>query len=94
MNQNQNSSDEKNDRGVTGFYRAFGLWTGVGTQLAVAVGLLAYGGSVLDQKLDTEPLFLIGGAALGMAAGFLNLFRMLQWDQKQRQKQDGDRRDE
>lgn len=83
----ENSEDQKQTSSSAGFYRAFGLWTGVGTQLAVAVGLLSYGGWALDQRLDTEPLFLIGGAALGMTAGFVNLFRILKIEQQAKERE-------
>lgn len=47
----------------------------LGIQFAVAVGLCIAGGYWLDLKLGTTPLFLILGVFLGGSAGFLNIYR-------------------
>ena len=45
---------------------------GTGFELIVPVLLGVFGGHKLDDWLDTEPWFLIGGSLLGMAVGFVN----------------------
>ena len=44
---------------------------------AVAVGLFTGGGWWLDRQLGTLPVFLIVGALLGLAGGFLHVVRKL-----------------
>jgi ATP synthase protein I len=62
--------------------KAFARLGAVGMELAVStvVGLL--GGRWLDQKLSTEPFLTIVGLLLGVAAGFLSLFRALKANQQ------------
>jgi F0F1-type ATP synthase assembly protein I len=47
----------------------------LGLQFAASVGLLAWGGHWLDGRLGTTPWFLITGAFLGFAGGFLAIVR-------------------
>ena len=65
--------------------KAFARLGAVGMELAVStvVGLL--GGRWLDQKLSTEPFLTIVGLVLGVAAGFLSLFRALKANQQAEQ---------
>ncbi len=44
---------------------------------ALAVALFAYGGSWLDDKLGTSPLFLVVGCLLGAAGGMLHMISRL-----------------
>jgi ATP synthase protein I len=62
--------------------KAFARLGAVGMELAVStvVGLL--GGRWLDQKLSTEPFLTIVGLLLGVAAGFVSLFRALKANQQ------------
>jgi ATP synthase protein I len=62
--------------------KVFARLGAVGMELAVStvVGLL--GGRWLDQKLSTEPFLTIVGLLLGVAAGFLSLFRALKANQQ------------
>ena len=57
--------------------QAFGLYGGVGIQLAVSIGLGAFGGKWGDEKLSTDPWLMILGVILGTSAGFYNLVRLL-----------------
>ena len=50
---------------------------GAGMTLAVTVGLFAYGGLWLDDRIGTRPLMLILGVALGITGGMLHLIRVL-----------------
>ncbi len=45
-----------------------------GLTFAGAVGLFALGGYYLDRWLGTSPLFVLVGALVGGAAGFLNMY--------------------
>lgn len=89
-------SDDQQDRKasdrrfIASFFYNFGLYTGVGMQLAIAVvgGLL--GGKVVDEKLATEPLFLLLGLTLGTGAGFYNLVRILNEQQRKKSRADED----
>jgi ATP synthase protein I len=47
----------------------------IGMTLVVATVVGLAGGYFLDRWLGTSPLFTIGGLLLGIAAGFVNLFR-------------------
>ena len=44
--------------------------------LAVVVGLFAYGGLWLDDRLGTRPWFLLVGVLLGVVGGFVHLLRV------------------
>lgn len=66
------------------FLVAFGIYGGVGFQLAISVvaGLLF--GNYLDEKLGTKPWLAMTGLILGSIGGFYNLLRILTWSQKRR----------
>ncbi len=44
---------------------------------AVAVAVFAYGGSFVDDKLGTSPVFLVTGCLLGVAGGMLHMISRL-----------------
>ncbi len=50
---------------------------GAGLTLAVSVGLFAYGGLWLDNRLGTKPWLLLVCVALGIVGGILHLIRVL-----------------
>lgn len=54
----------------------------LGIDLVVAVFVCVYGGYKLDGWFDTNPLFLILGFFVGVAAGFLNLYRLIASEEK------------
>lgn len=59
------------------FAYVYGVYGGVGIQLASAVGIMAWLGYYVDKKLGTMPWFLLIGVCLGTAGGFYNLYRLL-----------------
>ena len=50
-------------------------YVGLGFELVIPILVGLYGGYRLDLWLGTKPWFLLVGALLGIAAGFLNFFR-------------------
>lgn len=50
----------------------------IGTELAVSTLLGFYGGKMLDDKLGTEPCFLVAGVLTGVAIGILGIIRTMQ----------------
>ena len=58
-----------------GWIRQVGVLSGVGLTLVISTVLGLYGGRVLDRWLGTSPWLMLVGLLLGIAAGFLNLFR-------------------
>lgn len=57
--------------------RYLGLAVGFGWSLAVSVGVLAYGGHLLDQKLRTDPWLMIAGILSGIVIAFKQLLTQL-----------------
>ncbi|MBI5178217.1 MAG: AtpZ/AtpI family protein [Nitrospinae bacterium] len=56
-------------------YVEYTLLAGVGTQLAVSI-FVGFGvGYWLDKWLGTRPVFMVVFLLLGVAAGFLNVYR-------------------
>jgi ATP synthase protein I len=68
------------------FLLAFGIYGGVGFQLAASVvgGLLL--GNFLDHRFATSPWLAMTGLVLGSVGGFYNLIKILDWNQQRRQK--------
>lgn len=67
---------------------AFGIYGGVGFQLAAAVvaGLLL--GDYCDDRLGTAPWLTMVGLLLGATGGFYNLIKILSWNQKRKERGD------
>jgi len=67
------------------FLIAFGVYGGVGMQLALSVagGLLL--GNYLDKRWDTHPWLALIGLSLGTIGGFYNLVRILIWKQRRKE---------
>lgn len=67
----------------TGEARALAKWQlayrliGVGWFIGISILLGILGGSWLDGKLGTKPLFLILGVVLGVIVAFYGLYRMV-----------------
>jgi ATP synthase protein I len=55
--------------------RQLGVLSGVGLTLVISTVLGLVGGYYLDRWLGTGPWLLLVGLLLGIAAGFVNLFR-------------------
>ena len=51
--------------------------TGVGFFIAACILLGVFGGLWLDNKLDTEPWFTIGGLLVGLAIAVFGVYRMI-----------------
>lgn len=57
--------------------RAVAVLSGAGFTMAAAVAIGALGGRWLDQRLGTEPWFLVLGFFLGTVAGFVQMARII-----------------
>ena len=57
-------------------------YAGLGVQFVVSILLFLYLGRWVDQKLGTEPWFLVIGVFTGATAGFYAMYRKLTADQK------------
>lgn len=83
-------SAETDGRAQKSMLESFGVWSGIGIQLALSIFAGLFGGQWLDQKLATSPLFFIVGVLVGMGAGFYNMVRLIQIQQKrQREREQG-----
>ena len=61
--------------GEKGTWKALGELSSIGMALVVATVIGLGGGYYLDQWLGTMPWLTLVGLGLGIAAGFVNLFR-------------------
>ena len=61
--------------GDQGAWKALGELSSVGLALVIATVIGLVGGYYADRLLGTSPWLLLLGLALGIAAGFVNLFR-------------------
>jgi ATP synthase protein I len=66
---------EKRPRPDRRWLRQFGVLSGVGLTLVISTVLGLWGGYALDGWLGTRPWLMLVGLVLGIAAGFVNLFR-------------------
>jgi F0F1-type ATP synthase assembly protein I len=64
-----------NDPGRAGFYLA--LFSEIGLVLLITILGATLGGYWVDTQLGTEPLFVLAGLALGMAAGAIAVNRLI-----------------
>ena len=71
--------------------RQIGVYSGVGLTLVVSTVLGLWGGHALDGWLGTSPWLTLIGLLLGIASGFVNLFRAV--GAFGRGEQDGQERD-
>jgi ATP synthase protein I len=63
------------DRSDRRWIRQLGVLSGVGLTLVISTVLGLVGGIVLDRWLGTAPWLMLVGLLLGIASGFVNLFR-------------------
>jgi len=61
--------------GDQGTWKALGELSAIGFALVIATVIGLVGGYYADRLLGTSPWLLLLGLALGIAAGFVNLFR-------------------
>ena len=61
--------------GDQGTWKALGELSSIGLVLVVATIIGLVGGYYADRLLGTSPWLLLVGLVLGIAAGFVNLFR-------------------
>jgi ATP synthase protein I len=59
-------------------YKAMALMSAILSQLVGSILVGIFAGRWVDQKWDTEPLFLIIGLLLGLAAGIYAMLRLIQ----------------
>lgn len=77
--------------GMADAYRKAGPYMELGIQLAASILVCVFAGYWLDGELGTRPAFVLGGALLGMAAGFYSFFRAIaQLDRKEKEKKKED----
>ena len=69
-------------------WRSLGVLATVGITFVVATAGATVGGYFLDRWLETQPVFTLIGIALGIGAGFRDLFRAI----RQAGKEDRDER--
>lgn len=61
-----------------GALTAIAVTTTIGTELAITTLLGFYGGRLLDDKLGTDPLFLIVGILSGIGLGIFGIIQTMQ----------------
>ena len=61
--------------GDQGTWKALGELSAIGFAMVIATVIGLVGGYYADRLLGTSPWLLLLGLALGIAAGFVNLFR-------------------
>lgn len=59
-------------------FRAYALMSAILSQLVGSVLIGIFGGRWLDKRIETEPLFLIIGLLIGLAAGTYSTIRLIQ----------------
>ena len=64
--------------------QAIGAATGLGCTIVVSLLLCIGGGILLDNWLDTSPIFVLIGVALGLAASGYSLYELAVLDQPDR----------
>ena len=57
-----------------------GRFGGYGLTLGIAIALFAWIGSILDERFQTGPLFVLLGTFTGFGAGFYSMYRHLVLD--------------
>lgn len=69
----------------------FGEWmrhAGIGIEMLVSVLIGTFGGYGLDRLFHTKPWLMIIGFIFGSAAGFRSLFRLLEQENKKKDKKE------
>ncbi|MBB6283088.1 AtpZ/AtpI family protein [Geobacillus subterraneus] len=58
-------------------FQAMALMSAIVSQLVGSILIGIFGGRWVDNKFDTEPVFLIAGLLLGLAAGVYAMLRLI-----------------
>ncbi len=66
------------------FMKEWFRYGGVGLEMLASVFVGALGGYGLDYLLNTRPWLMMAGFILGAAAGFRNLFRLIDQDKEKK----------
>ena len=69
-------------------WRTLADLSAIGMTLVVATVVGLAGGYYLDRWLGTSPFLTIGGLLIGIAAGFVNLFRSVKAAERDMEKHD------
>ncbi len=67
------SADESPKRGVA---TGYGMAIRLAVELVAALGVSVFLGLWLDREFETSPIFLIILLIMGMAAGFMNVYKV------------------
>ena len=70
-----------------------GRFGGYGLTLGIATALFAWIGSILDERFQTGPLFVILGTFTGFGTGFYSMYRHLVLDQRDELRDEGEEQD-
>ncbi len=74
-----------------GAFKYINYGVSFGLTMAITIYLLYLGGSWLDRKFDTEPLFMVLGILLGVGAVFKRMFTEIKTMNKSENIDDEDR---
>ena len=55
--------------------RELGYFASLGMSIAISIFIGLFGGIWLDNKFETDPVFMFLGLAVGIAAGFNNIIK-------------------
>jgi F0F1-type ATP synthase assembly protein I len=78
--------DDKKLGKYTKYYRDVAPYLGSGLQLSVTVGVFFFIGRWIDSKMDSDPLWMLIFAFLGIALGMYNFIRLVINADKQKDK--------
>jgi ATP synthase protein I len=84
MHEEKQSNDNNDNK--DSFIVAFGIYGAVGFQLAFAVVGGLYVGHLADKHFGTLPWLTVLGLLLGSTGGFYNLIRIIDWNQRRKEK--------
>ncbi|WP_051688104.1 AtpZ/AtpI family protein [Desulfofalx alkaliphila] len=75
---NITKTHNKNGNGKNALLHAVGVTTTIGVEMAVTTTVGFYAGKYLDNRFDTEPIFLILGILLGLGIGVMGIVKTLE----------------
>ncbi len=78
------------DDGRAKAFQEYGRYAGLGFQFAATILVFVLIGWWADQRLSTEPLFLIVGVFAGATGGFLSLIKSVPGPKGRRARRGGD----